>query len=197
MGGINQLFSYSPIKNTKLSYDESLFDPHELEQFKNTTPQHLTLTQLKKILPKEIVDSYFKFTVIRNPYHRIVSEYAYVHETPTDKTKDFRDISFEEFLDKAFSLSEDEGVRLFDGHLKLQMSYVIDEDHKIGVDQVYKMEKLKECTDKLKTLTGLDISLPHARTTTFVSNKECLTHDNKVKIYDYYKEDFLFFDYRK
>lgn len=39
--------------------------------------QHLPPPALKEILDKEIVNSYFKFTIVRNPYERIVSDFIW------------------------------------------------------------------------------------------------------------------------
>ena len=40
--------------------------------------QHLTPTQLKPKIPGPIWNNYFKFTVVRNPFDRVVSDYRYL-----------------------------------------------------------------------------------------------------------------------
>ena len=40
--------------------------------------QHLTASQIRKVLGKKIFNDYFKFSVVRNPYDRIVSYIAWL-----------------------------------------------------------------------------------------------------------------------
>ena len=39
--------------------------------------QHLTLPEIKRILPRNIFQNFFRFTIIRNPWDRLVSHFAW------------------------------------------------------------------------------------------------------------------------
>lgn len=197
MATIDNLFSYKPIKLTSLKYDSSLFTEEELARFEEVTPQHLTALQLKKVIPEKIFSSYFKFSVVRNPYDRLLSEYAYIHETPTSKTSRFRNMTFATFIDEVFALDEITALTLFDGHLNNQTDYIYDEDDNLLVDQVYKVEELNNCVEKLQELTNSTRVLPHSRATTFSSAEEFFTQINKDKIYERYERDCILLNYTK
>lgn len=194
MGSINELFSYKPIKDTDLKYNKELFTTEELSDFENRTPQHLTVRQLKKIIPEEKFNSFFKFSVVRHPYQRMISEYAYIHETPTIKTERFRNKPFSVFVDEVFALSEEEKLVLFDGHLEPQVNYLYD-NGTVCVDVVYKLEDFEPCVTKLKEITKNTRDLPHSRATTFTEIEMELTTETKQKIYDYFSADFVAFNY--
>ncbi len=193
MGSTAQLFSYKPIKLTDIKYDTNLFSSDELLDFENRTPQHLTITQLKKIIPNDIINSFFKFSVIRHPYQRMISEYAYIHETPTAKTSTFRNKPFDIFVDEVLNLSNEEQITLFDGHLESQFDYLFI-NNELAIDAVYKLENFEPCVAKLKELTKSNRDLPHSRATTFVSNID-IANETKQKIFDYYQKDFESFGY--
>ena len=196
MGSAAQLFSYKPIKLTNIKYDKDLFTLNELKDFEERTPQHLTVSQIKKIIPEDVFNSFFKFSIIRHPYQRMISEYAYIHETPTQKTAKFRNKPFATFVDEVLALSESDKLTLFDGHLEHQKNYLYENDT-LCVDVVYKLEDFEPCIVKLKEITKNDRDLPHSRATTFTDIEEELSSDVKQKIYDYYLDDFLAFGYTK
>lgn len=196
MGSQAQLFSFKPIKLTNIRYDKNLFSSSELKDFEERTPQHLTASQLKKIIPENIFDSFFKFSIVRHPYQRMISEYAYIHETPTQKTAKFRNKPFATFVDEVLALSESDKLMLFDGHLEQQKNYLYENDV-LAVDVVYKLEDFESCVLKLKEITKNEQDLPHSRATTFTDIEEELSPEIRQKIYDYYIEDFLAFDYEK
>lgn len=197
MSTIDNLFSYKPIKLTTLKYDTASFTEEELKQFEEVTPQHLTATQLKKIIPEKIFNSYFKFSVVRNPYDRLLSEYAYIHETPTTKTSRFRNLSFADFIDEVFALDSISALTLFDGHLNNQSDYIYDEKDNLLVDQVYKVEELNACITKLQQLSSSTRTLPHSRATSFSSDEDFFTQINKDKIYERYERDFILLNYTR
>ena len=61
----------------------------------NYQPQHLTLSHLQEELNKDFLDSAFKFTIIRNPYDRAISEYFWRGKITQ---KDKFDPSYKDFL---------------------------------------------------------------------------------------------------
>lgn len=195
MANITNLFSYKPIKATTLKYDKSKFSKEELFNFENVTPQHLTAVELRKILDPDVFNSFYKFSVVRNPYDRLVSEYYYIHETPSEKTKPFRGEGFDVFLETVFKLPEEEQLALFDGHLQLQSNYIVDKDDKILVDEVFKIEDITACEKKLQSIVGTERTLPHSRPTTENEVMKLLSKEQKNFIYSKYEKDFVLLGY--
>lgn len=59
---------------------------------------HIKAREVKERVPREIWDGYYKFTVDRNPWDKVLSHYHFVRQR---YGKYDRDISFDEYLDVA------------------------------------------------------------------------------------------------
>lgn len=184
-----QFFSYRPIKELNIP----AYNADTLER----RPQHLTALQLRNILPTNIFNDYYKFTVVRNPYQRLLSEYCYIHDTPTEKTAEFRNISFDSFVDKVLALDKADKLVKFDGHLDRQVDYILDEKGDVMVDAIFKFESIDDCTRELQARTGIMAELPHSRATSLIDAKREISTETKEKIYEYYKDDFILLDYER
>lgn len=87
-------FLFVHIPKTAGSSVESLFHLQRKENFFSQVHpvlQHLTPRKLQAYLPPEVWKIFFKFTIVRNPFDRMVSEY---HWNPNNHDKQ----SFVEFL---------------------------------------------------------------------------------------------------
>ena len=88
---------------------------------------HITATHIKRRIPEQIWNSYYKFTVDRNPWDKVLSHYHFVRQ----RYKRFNDdISFDEYLEKS----------------ELPYNYMIytDDARNLMVDRVVKYENLNE-----------------------------------------------------
>lgn len=140
-------------------------------------PQHLTPKQLKAY---PFWNEYFKFTIVRNPYHRVLSEYLWTKNKP-DLNK------FNNWLDTYYS--------------------VIDKDHKLSqvdyldndIDMIIKLENINKEFDILldKINWQGDRTLYKHNSTNSSNHYNLLNDETKSKIYNLYKEDFkqLNYDY--
>ena len=68
----------------------------------NVCPQHLYWQELQQEVP-EVVD-YIKFSIVRNPYDRLVSEYHYAKQRKCRPHHFVKNLSFESFVDEISSL---------------------------------------------------------------------------------------------
>lgn len=159
--------------------------------------QHFTFKELKKILPAETVNSYFKFSVVRNPYDRVISEYFHCKNGDSRLQRPYNDMTLENFINSVFSLSEEDRIFYCDGHMETQSSYLVDENNSInGLDKIYRFENFSECLIDLKTRTGSTIKEVHSRKTERNSDYNTYyTPEIKKKVYDFYKIDFDTFGY--
>lgn len=172
--------------------------------------QHLTAFIYKTygFLKREDFETYFKFTFVRNPYDRCVSEFffskgghkkdisipAWVNIKPKIDFIDFSPKAFSEFL-----------VRLSNNSLKahdmLQSHFILDENQNSLVDFIGKYENLKEDLAKILDILKINKSineLPHSYKNLIPYDKsKYLIPKNKELIYDKFKKDFEIFGYEK
>ncbi|CAH6420876.1 Sulfotransferase [uncultured virus] len=95
---------------------------------------HLTAAEIRERIGTFSFESYFKFAVVRNPWDRLVSEYAWRRWRSSE--------SFREFVR---SLTDDRAPRDFEliAHLRPQLDYLLDPaTGKILVDFVGRFETL-------------------------------------------------------
>jgi hypothetical protein len=140
-----------------------------------------------KITP-HMIDSYFKFTFVRNPYDRIVSLYEWGQAL--DK---YDKIPFKQFVKNIKD-------NVYDDFNKARyvpmVNWLTDpRDGKIKVDFVGRYENINEDFLALSKILNIDSKLTHVNKT---SRKPILDYydDDVIKwVYDLYKKDFEVFDY--
>jgi len=145
----------------------------------NMAPQHYTPEVLKDILGKEY-NSYLKFTFVRNPYARIISEYKYKNKIDFVYKKNLN-----EWIPKYLAK--------IDTDHKLPQSVFVDET----VDFVGHTESLEDDLNKFLSKICITIKLSHDNKTignslisSHLINKSNLQLINKV-----YEQDFQRFGY--
>ena len=120
--------------------------------------KHLSAVQLKTILGAEEFDRCYRFTVVRNPWERMVSRYNFTHvrnePSPEEKlargtTRSFHDLGFDEWLD-----------RIAQRHLRgkgprSQLSKLIDLDGNLLVDHIGRLTDLQGTVDGLCGYLGV------------------------------------------
>jgi chondroitin 4-sulfotransferase 11 len=160
---VDRQFIFVHIPRTAGTAVELMFElgePHKFwgkssEMWPDRSLQHLRWLELKATLPQEFVQAAFKFSVVRNPWDRFVSEYWW-HKQWFERCIAKRGeeyvanwsygkqhfVSLDAFVD-VLSLPLD--TRLlehgsFDAHLETQVSFLADEHGRIAMDSVGRFE---------------------------------------------------------
>lgn len=167
------------------------FSTGEYSNLLTRPPQHFTLKELKRILGNS-VDDYYKFSVVRNPYARIASEYTKL----LGKKAGLPDYeSFGSFVNIFLSKSEYERNLIFQGHLETQTSYLIKEDGVIDPSvQIFKLENFNECIAKIQELNP-GVPVRHSNSSPSYDYTSLYTPEIAAKVYEFYKVDFENFGY--
>ena len=167
-------------------------DPGEIGLISYEPPilQHLLPKQLKNhYISEPIWNEYKKFTILRNPYDRVISDYFWFKNIP--------DTSFKGSFDDFLSLREDVVLnnrysenKYFD-HFYPMYFYFDD----VVYDYVIRYENMNEEFNKLSEANGFGFNLQHVND----SLKEILIPNKRQlnRIFELYYEDFTRFNYQK
>lgn len=141
--------------------------------FKSIAGGHTQLDQYINVFPPSKFLSYFKFTIVRNPWDRLVSAYTFLAKGGMNEFDDafFKAElasfgSFENFVNEW--LTEDNINKYH--HFKPQWTYIIDRHNKVTVDYIGYLELLEDDFDFIAGKLG---------------TKGDLKKDNVVKRADY------------
>ena len=149
--------------------------------FKIQPPKHANIHEIKKTFP-EIYDSYSKFTIIRNPYDKMVSWYFYLKRQLGEQ---HNVIEFNEWIkDPSKFWHANDPI----SYLKPQYEWV---------DDTVVLIKYENLDKEFNQFFGKEINLPVVNKS---KHDHYLTYYNKESldiIYDRYKKDFKKYNYKK
>lgn len=121
--------------------------------------KHLSAAQLQLVLGEAEYAACFSFTVVRNPWERMVSRYNFDHirnrPPPEERvrggtSRSFHDLEFEPWLERVW-------LRWRDGNgQRSQLSKLTDRDGDLLVDHVGRMSDLQGTMDRLCGEVGVD-----------------------------------------
>ncbi len=117
--------------------------------------KHARAAKIRRQLPTDVFDRYFKFAFVRNPWDRWVSLYHFIREYPSHhRHKQVLRLSFEEFLD---TLARKQKRR--------QKPFLTDADGNLLVDYVGRFETLQADFAHLARVLKVPASLDHMHKT--------------------------------
>jgi hypothetical protein len=152
---------------------------------------HLYHKVIDKFIPKNILDKYIKFCIIRNPYDKLYSAWNFIKERHGyNDVNDF--IKYK--LDENFIY----GNEIIPGdarvHYRPQYTFVYDEQNNKFVDFIIRYENLNEDISKLNKKYNLHIPL-YDNGNTQKNYINFYNKDSINKINNLYKKDFILLNY--
>ena len=143
-------------------------------------------------IPKEKYDKFFKFSIIRNPVDRILSEINF-QKIPKKTPKNIYGIeSVEEYISKVIKLDKFSDLQR---HISPQVKFLYDsETNKLLVDKVIAFDELNNEVPKIlqkKLKVFLEVpKINSSKNKLWV--KEELSSEDLSFLYDFYESDFKF-----
>ena len=149
--------------------------------FKIQPDKHANIHEIKKLFP-EVYKSYRKFTIIRNPYDKMVSWYFYLRRNLGEHHKV---LEFNEWIKdpSKFWHADDP-------------AYFLDPQH-TWVDDTVVLIKYENLGKELNQFFGKKIDLPVINKSNHDHYSTYYNRESLDIIYDRYKEDFKKFNYKK
>lgn len=172
------------IENRKIMY--GLIDPSSIDLknhgFLSPVLQHLTIKDLKIILPTDIFNQYFKFAFVRNPWDRILSFYLFTKKTIIQYSKH----SFIQFLNELNPFLNQE-----------QHVYIVDKNGETMVDFIGRFENLdKDFKIVCEKSNNLQLKLLIRNTTKHKHYSYYYTDETRQLVADLFKTDIEMFGYK-
>lgn len=167
--------------------------------FGNLGGGHRTITSYYKVFSPLELKQYFKFTVVRNPWDRLVSAYFFLKEGgfhDNDQVWQKNNLEkFETFEDFVLKWVNHKNIYSYI-HFIPQFAY-INNFGKILVDKIYKIEEIKDGIADINRRLELDMTLTkrnqtHGRGENY---REYYTERTKNIVEDVYKNDIQNFGY--
>jgi hypothetical protein len=157
----------------------------------NRSMQHLTAYELKMLVPN-IYKKYYKFSIVRNPYDKLLSEYYWNPSAYKNGT------SKKDFLKKVTEIIKTKNYfeNIYNDHFIPQYNFVFNKNkNRLLVNQLFKYEDLEWVGNYLKKKLKISRNFPYLNKNNI--EKENWNEEEKEIIYNLYKNDFLFFGYEK
>ena len=149
--------------------------------FRIQPDKHANIHEIKKKFPK-VYDSYRKFTIIRNPYDKMVSWYFYLKR---NLGENYDIIDFKEWIkDPSIFWHVDDPI----SYLKPQHTWV---------DETVKIIKFENLNKELNEFFKEKIDLPVINKSNHDHHSTYYNRESLDIIYDRYKEDFERYNYKK
>jgi hypothetical protein len=161
--------------------------------------QHMTAQGIKAALNDDAAfDSYFKFTIVRNPWDRLVSALAWTDQ----KWARGEELSAAEFDSKiqqicaVFRAAGGEGKpRLLPEYLYPQYFYVVDASARLMVDYIARYENLEADWRVICERLGVNLTLPRRMKSHHRDYRQYYSEQTRCLVADIYATDLRLFHY--
>lgn len=176
---------YKSAQNYRIVFSQYTLSDWIRFLFKNKRKEfhrHMAAKEIKKRVSRKIWKNYFKFTIERNPYDRVVSLYYW-------RNRNQKYTSLHHFLTSG-------------GFVRFRTLEMYTKNNKILVDKIYKFEELNEMmadiTKKLNLEMPLMLSSYQAKSNTrkIANYKEVIDEKSKAWIDKKFKKEIELFNYR-
>jgi len=161
--------------------------------------QHMTVGELRHFLNNAaIFKEYFKFAIVRNPWERIVSTFAWTNQKWARGERLARDEfarSIREVHAAVLRSPDAAQALLASPHLRPQVSYLVDTSRRLLVDFVARHENLDSDWGRICARLGINRALPERMKSHHAAYRDYYDDETRNMVADLYAEDTRFFNY--
>lgn len=155
---------------------------------------HLTAKEIIAKTGRQNWDAAYKFTVVRNPWDKVVSLYEYRRKKNKSQIAS-RGITFTEWVE--LTHGENRNPFYYDNvkSFQAQVEWLKDDDGHITVDFVARFETLHSDFEQIREAIGTKADLPHLNASSHKIYKDYYTDETREIIARWYHEDIEIFAY--
>lgn len=168
--------------------------PNPLYTVWETMLQHAKARDIRREIPAEVFDGFFKFAFVRNPWDLQVSMYHFIlRETAMPKHETVKALgSFDAFVEWVVATDDPYPRRV----PKLQREMVTDEQGKSLVDFIGHYERLSEDYAHICQVLGIDAPpLPHRNKSEHRDYRSYYNGHTRKLVEDHFQPDIELFQY--
>ncbi|MGB7452385.1 MAG: sulfotransferase family 2 domain-containing protein [Lysobacterales bacterium] len=155
---------------------------------------HQTAREIIASIGREKWTAAYKFTLVRNPWDKVVSHYEY--RLKRNKTEiAARNISFSEWVIKTYGPDKDPFYYNNPKAFQPQVEWLKDDEGKISIDFIGRFESINEDFDQIKSVIGLEAELPHLNASKRAGYQSYYDDESREIVADWFREDIELFGY--
>ena len=155
---------------------------------------HLMATEVIDRIGVDAWDQAYKFTVVRNPWDKVVSHYEYRRKK--NKTEiATRNVPFSEWVKKTYGPDKDPFYYNNPRSFQPQADWLKDHEGRISMDYVIRFESINEDYEHVKKAIGLDADLPHLNASKRAGYDAYYDAETRAIVAHWFREDVEAFGY--
>lgn len=156
--------------------------------------KHLTAKEIISTIGQKKWDSAYKFTVIRNPWDKVVSQYKHnIKMNSNNMAK--KHIEFKDWVSCTYGINKDAKYYGRPQMFLPQVEWLKNYKNEIDIDKIIRFENLNEGINNVFKTLGIKHELPHVNRTVKTDYKKFYDNESKKIIADWFHEDIDVFGY--
>lgn len=157
--------------------------------------RHLTVKEIIDMVGQENFRKAYRFSIVRNPWDKVVSHYNY--RTRTNQTKMKEDpIPFIDWVICTYGDAKDgfyyDNPKMF----QPQVEWLRDYNGNIAVDSIIKFERLSEGFQEIAKIIGVNGNLPHLNKSSRGNYRNYYDRETINIVYNWFHDDVELFRYK-
>lgn len=157
------------------------------------TRRHMPAHDLRQTIDHSAWNEYFKFSFVRNPWDWFVSSHFYNRGKAGKICRVDRPFTEDEIMESHHFLRSYRGVEWED--FTSQHAYICDRQGQVLTDFLGHFESLQEDFEKVQSVIGCDVELPHVNSSIHHYYKEYYNCETRELLHRLYRRDIDIFGY--